>query len=120
MSIILFFSQTNPLLQFCPNQGYLYSIDWSPSRPCVFACGSHKGQILFYDLTQSTSTSFQTIQASEKPIYALEFNKHRSGYLATGDASGFVKIWALSRSLIHTDALEVKKLNEISQKPFEA
>ena len=107
------------MLQFCPNQGYLYSVDWSSSRPCVFACGSHKGQILFYDLAQSTSTSIETIQASEKPVYALEFNQNRPGYLATGDAAGFVKIWALSRNLIHTDSYELKKLNEISQKPFE-
>jgi hypothetical protein len=39
--------------------------------------------------------------------------------MATGDAAGFVKIWALSRDLINKDSHELQKLTDISQKPFE-
>jgi WD repeat-containing protein 34 len=111
--------QSSPLLHLCPNQGYLYSISWSKTRPCVFACGTNKGQILFYDLAKTTSSSLQTIQASDKPIYTLEFNEKRSGYLATGDGSGYVKIWSLSSNLVNQDVDELKKLSKLSEKPFE-
>jgi WD40 repeat protein len=107
-------------MNFCPESGYLYSVDWSPTRPCVFACGSHKGNILIYDLMEAgTSSACQVLPASESPIYTVSFNKQRSGYLASGDRAGTVKIWKLSQNLTKTDPAEVRKLNDISEKPFE-
>lgn len=111
-------------MNFCPEDGYLYSIEWSPFRPCVFACGTHKGNIIIYDLNESASSSEykQVIQASSSescPVHAVSFNQQRPDLLASGDKSGVVKIWSLSQSLIKFDPSELEKLNDISEKPFQ-
>lgn len=42
--------QSSPLLCMEPDCGYLYSLQWSPTRPLVFALGSGDGQVVMYDL----------------------------------------------------------------------
>lgn len=111
--------QTTSLLSMCPDSGYLYSIDWSPTRPCVFACGSHKGSVLLYDLAKTGSNLSATIQASDKPVHIVRFNEHREGYLASGDRNGVVKIWRLSNELTKVQTIDMKTLNDISEKPFQ-
>ena len=106
-------------MNLCPDDGYLYCIEWSPTRPCVFACGTHKGNILIYDLMETGANFCQTIKASDHPIYTICFNVQRPGFLASGDRLGIVKIWRLSQNLTKIDSDEVKKLNDISEKPFE-
>ena len=106
-------------MNFCPENGYLYCVEWSPTRPCVFACGSHKGNIIFYDMLESGSKSYDVIKASDQPVYTICFNSQRPGYLASGDKAGYVKIWRLSQNYTKMDAGELKKLNDISEKPFE-
>jgi WD40 repeat protein len=103
----------------CPDNGYLYSIDWSPNRPCVFACGSHKGNVLVYDLAKSGSNLSATLVASDKPVHVVSFNEHREGYLASGDRNGVVKIWRLSNELTKVQVNDMKTLNDISEKPFQ-
>ena len=107
------------MVNLCPDDGYLYSIEWSPSRPCVFACGSHKGNILIYDLAKPSTNLVNVIQASEKPVHIVSFNESRSGFLASGDRNGVVKIWRLPNELVKIDSYELKKLNDISEKPFQ-
>ncbi|CAF1068723.1 unnamed protein product [Brachionus calyciflorus] len=111
--------QSSCLMSFCPENGYLYSVEWSPSRPCVFACASHNGNILIYDLIEGGKDMCQITKASDSPIFALSFNQQRSEYLASGDRSGVVKIWKLSSNYTKTDSYEIKKLDEISEKPFD-
>ena len=107
------------MANFCPENGYLYSVRWSPSRPCVFACGSHQGTLLIYDLMQAGNDMCQVIQASEKPVHLVSFNQQRPGFLCSGDRGGVVKVWRLSQDLTNIDPNEMKKLNDISEKPFE-
>lgn len=106
-------------MSFCPENGYLYCVEWSPSRPCVFACGSHNGNILIYDLLETGKTMCEITQASDSPIYTICFNQQRPELLASGDRSGVVKIWKLSQNLSKPEPNELKKLNDISEKPFE-
>jgi WD repeat-containing protein 34 len=105
-------------MSFCPNEGYLYSIEWSPTRPCVFACGSDKGNLLIYDLTQLGNDQVQVVHVSDKPVYGVAFNSKRPGHLATADGDGNVKIWMLSHDLTKIDNAEMEKLDNISEKPF--
>lgn len=42
--------QSSPLLCMEPDCGYLYTLQWSPTRPLVFALGSGDGQVILYDL----------------------------------------------------------------------
>lgn len=119
-------------MNFCPDNGYLYSVDWSPTRPCVFACGSHKGNILIYDILDTASNSSSSsntanslaslcrvVPASDGPVYTVSFNKQRNGYLASGDKAGVVKIWKLSQDLIRVDPGELRRLDDISERPFD-
>lgn len=106
-------------MSFCPESGYLYAVDWSPTRPCVFACGTHKGCIAIYDLMKTGKNCCEIAQASDSPIYSLSFNKNRPGYLATGDGAGYVKVWRLSQNLTQKQATEVSMLDTIHEKPFE-
>ena len=61
----------------------------------------------------------KVVQVSDKPIHLISFNAQRPGYLCTGDRGGFVKVWRLSQDLSNIDPNEMKKLNDISEKPFE-
>ena len=99
----------------------MYNIEWSPSRPCVFACSSQMGNILVYDLLDTRSNASETINASEVAVHALAFNGQRPGYLASGDRNGVVKIWHLAHELAKSENMtqELKKLNDIAEKPFE-
>ncbi|KAI8926392.1 WD40-repeat-containing domain protein [Entophlyctis helioformis] len=45
--------QPKPLLTWEPSSQALCSVDWSPSRPPVFACTTIEGNILIYDLSAS-------------------------------------------------------------------
>ena len=42
--------QSSPLLCVEPGCGYLFCLQWSPTRPLVFALGSADGQVIIYDL----------------------------------------------------------------------
>ena len=106
-------------MSFCLESGYLYSVDWSPTRH-DFACGTHRGNIVIYDMmNEGMADSSQTIVASDGPVYSVSFNKQRSGYLASGDKAGVVKIWNLAQNFANVNPGETSKLNDISEKPFE-
>ena len=85
----------------------------------MFACGSHKGSVIIYDLAKGGSNISCILQASDKPIHMLSFNEQRPSFLASGDRNGVVKIWRLANELAKTDPNEMKTLNDISEKPFQ-
>ncbi len=85
----------------------------------MFACGSHKGNVLIYDLAKTGPNLSAVLKASDKPVHIVSFNEPRSGYLASGDRGGVVKIWRLSNELTKAEPNEMKQLNDISEKPFQ-
>ena len=44
------FLQAKPLVVFEPEAGYLFDVQWSPTRPLVFAAATGNGNVLVYDL----------------------------------------------------------------------
>ena len=104
-------------MSFCLESGYLYSVDWSPTRH-DFACGTHRGNIVIYDIMENggMAESSQTIFASDGRVYSVSFNKQRSGYLASGDKVSVVKIWNLAQNFTNVNPGETSKLNDISEK----
>jgi WD40 repeat protein len=70
-------------------------------------------------MLESGSKSFDVIKASDQPVHTISFNSQRPGYLASGDKAGYIKIWRLSQNYTKGDSGELKKLNDISEKPFE-
>ena len=102
-------SQSSPLLSVEPDCGYLFSVQWSPSRPLVFAAGSADGHLLLYDLTVRPQTTLpnsikqvnMVLQVSHvkpsvlldasphhRPVYSLQYNSQRSELLPHTDIGG--------------------------------
>lgn len=99
-----------------PGAGYLFSAQWSPVRPMVFAVTTGEGQLLIYDLKKSRNVPVQSLQASpeSKEVYALEFNKNQKQLLATCDCDGVIMVWQLNDELINQGAREIEALAEIA------
>eukprot|EP01006_Ploeotia_vitrea_P046888 TRINITY_DN67071_c1_g3_i4.p1 TRINITY_DN67071_c1_g3~~TRINITY_DN67071_c1_g3_i4.p1 ORF type:complete len:561 (+),score=46.29 TRINITY_DN67071_c1_g3_i4:72-1754(+) len=80
---------------------YIYSAQWSPVRPFVFACACKDGNMYIYDLEATNIKPAVTMQAGMHgaPVLSLAFNAAEHHLLATGDAAGQVRIWQLSDTL---------------------
>ncbi|KAJ3015170.1 WD repeat-containing protein 34 [Thoreauomyces humboldtii] len=94
--------QTKPLLTFSPSSASLYATVFSPHRATVFAATSADGLLYIFDLAHSPSLPHTTIQVTTKSSVAatsLAFSKGRADLIATGDASGIVKVWKVASAL---------------------
>ncbi|XP_056395750.1 cytoplasmic dynein 2 intermediate chain 2 isoform X2 [Hyla sarda] len=108
--------QEKPLTSLQLSQKYLFSIQWSPVRPLVFAAASGEGELLLFDFGKSSQRPSLTVKqtSNEKPVYCLEFNKVQIRLLAAGDATGVVKIWQLSSDFTEQGAREMNLLDELA------
>jgi WD40 repeat protein len=107
---------SNPLLSLEPDCGYLFALQWSPTRPLVFAAGSADGHLILYDLTVSHIKPSAVLDASphHRPVYSIQYNPQRPQLVASGDASGVVKVWRLGSSLTAQQAGEVEQLASLA------
>eukprot|EP00035_Acanthoeca_spectabilis_P024492 m.454021 g.454021 ORF g.454021 m.454021 type:complete len:528 (-) comp20601_c0_seq1:185-1768(-) len=107
-----------PVMMADPGLGYLLDAAWSRHRPSVFAVASASGKIALYDLAaqRGSVTPAVTLVANENgaSVYGVAFNPKKSRYLATGDAQGIVKVWALSDELIRQGHQEVEVLDALA------
>ncbi|XP_066436452.1 cytoplasmic dynein 2 intermediate chain 2 isoform X2 [Eleutherodactylus coqui] len=108
--------QEKPLTSLQLSQKYLFSIQWSPVRPLVFAAASGEGELLLFDFGRSSQKPSLSIKqtANEKPVYCLEFNRTQTQLLAAGDGAGVVKIWQLSSDYTEQGAREMNLLDELA------
>ncbi|PIK48818.1 putative WD repeat-containing protein 34-like [Apostichopus japonicus] len=104
------------ILSVEPGAGYLFSVQWSPVRPMVFAVTSGEGQLLIYDLQRSRNIPVHSLQASpeKKEVFCLEFNQSQKQLLATGDADGVITVWQLNDALTTQGAREAEALADIA------
>jgi hypothetical protein len=116
-------------------------MQFSPTRPGVFAAGSAEGLLYLYDMTSPISTPIAALEApttEEDPSQAqaqkqglhgrrasaithrrsgltgIAFNRKQRDLIAACDSSGRIHIWKLSWSLSHSTHPEfefVKVLN---------
>jgi WD40 repeat protein len=114
-------------------------MQFSPTRPGVFAAGSAEGLLYLYDMTSPISTPIVALEAptaEEDPSQAqkqglqarrasainhrrsgltgIAFNRKQRDLIAACDSSGRIHIWKLSWSLSHSTHPEfefVKALN---------
>ena len=63
--------QSSPLLSVEPSGGYLFSLQWSPTRPLVFALATADGQVVLYDLKVGISSSFFSSLYPSSPFLGL-------------------------------------------------
>lgn len=106
-----------PVLDFEPQMSAthaLFSAAWSPHRPAVFAACSSSGHVYVYDLSQSTDAPVTVLQGSkekETALHSLSFNKRTRGFVATGDASGCIRILKLSWRLANRQPVDKSALD---------
>ncbi|XP_053552083.1 cytoplasmic dynein 2 intermediate chain 2 isoform X2 [Bombina bombina] len=108
--------QAKPLVSLQLSQRYLFSIQWSPVRPLVFAAASGEGELLLFDLGKSSQKPTLRIKQmdDDRPVYCLEFNHKQTQLLAAGDSTATVKIWQLSSDFTEQGAREQILLDEIA------
>ncbi|KAK9816533.1 hypothetical protein WJX72_001622 [[Myrmecia] bisecta] len=85
-----------PVAEFAPSKMPLFSAQWSPARPLVFAVGAGDGRVYLYDLLQSTMQPADIIDVCGKAasVRVLAFNVRQPDLLATSDGA-HVKVWRL-------------------------
>lgn len=91
------------LLELVPSERQLYTVQWSPFRPFVFAAAGGDGRVFIYDLLRIPKgmlTPALVIEASPDgmPVHSMAFNCSNPEMFATGGATG-VQIWKLPESL---------------------
>ncbi|XP_077140493.1 cytoplasmic dynein 2 intermediate chain 2 isoform X2 [Ranitomeya variabilis] len=108
--------QEKPLTSLQLSQKYLFSIQWSPVRPLVFAAASGEGEVLLFDFGKSSQKPSLSIKqtSDEQAVHCLAFNRAQTQLLAAGDGSGVVKIWQLSSDFTEQKAREMKVLEELA------
>lgn len=109
------FLQSQPLLVLEPQAGYLFDVQWSPTRPLVFAVAAANGTVLIYDLLTSNAARITvlTVNNCGAPVHALQFSS-RCGWLGAVDARGDMRIWALGTALTEQRPNEVAVLNQLA------
>ncbi|XP_071503486.1 cytoplasmic dynein 2 intermediate chain 2-like [Diadema antillarum] len=108
--------EARPIFSVEPGQGYIFSAQWSPVRPLVFAAATGRGHLLLYDLRRSKVKPTCSLEASQdkQPVSVVEFNKSNRRLLASGDAYGVIMIWQLSDDLTVQVSREAEMLADIA------
>lgn len=115
-----------------PSSAYLYAVQWSRTRPAVFATASEDGHVYVFDLTVdhvnpvatlsgklapvALNATVATTSESGAPMFALDFNPRQRNFLAAGDGAGVVHIWKLSWQLATLQTRETEVLEALEGK----
>mmetsp|Transcript_1390 Transcript_1390/g.2105 ORF Transcript_1390/g.2105 Transcript_1390/m.2105 type:complete len:554 (-) Transcript_1390:233-1894(-) len=110
--------QPKPITTLEPSSHYLYAVQWSRSRPLVFAVATGDGSVYIYDLEDSSLNPVIRLEANggDKPVYSLAFNSKMGDFLATGDGAGVVKIWQLNNFLSSIHPREQDALDKLASR----
>ncbi|XP_070614987.1 cytoplasmic dynein 2 intermediate chain 2 isoform X4 [Erythrolamprus reginae] len=108
--------QARPLLSLQLSKKYIFSVRWSPVRPLVFAAASGEGEVQLFDFAKSSQKPSVYIRQTpnQAPVYCLEFNPRQTQLLASGDASGTVKVWQLSSDFTEEGPREMSHLDQLA------
>uniref|UniRef100_A0A7S3EYX0 Uncharacterized protein n=1 Tax=Haptolina ericina TaxID=156174 RepID=A0A7S3EYX0_9EUKA len=108
--------QNRPVHVTEPCASSIFSVDWSPSRPMVFAAGAADGNLYIYDMKRSKGKPDVTLKVTDdrSAVHSVVFNPRNPDLVATGDAQGFVKIWRLSHFLSHLAPREQQLLDRLA------
>ena len=106
--------QVKPLIILEPVSEYIFSTQWSRSRPTVFFVAT--GHILVFDLSSNGISPVSQINTADKKklsIHSLACNAYQHNVLATGDSNGFIKVWSLPQKFTQEKAGETNFFNNI-------
>ncbi|XP_015244776.1 PREDICTED: WD repeat-containing protein 34 [Cyprinodon variegatus] len=113
--------QADPLLSVRVSDSYVFQVQWSPSRPLVFAAATGQGEVQIFDLNRRSLRPAATIQdgAPGQTATCLAFNGPNPRLLAVGRSDGTVGIWQLSSDLTEPGPNERLQLEQIANQVAE-
>lgn len=113
--------QTNPLLSLRVSDSYVFQVQWSPSRPLVFAAVTGQGEVQIFDMGHGSLRPAATIEkgGTGQAATCLAFNSQNTGLLAVGKTDGTVSIWQLSGHLTEQSPQEIGQLEQIANQVAE-
>ncbi|CAF90369.1 unnamed protein product, partial [Tetraodon nigroviridis] len=113
--------QSAPLLSLKVCDSYVFQVQWSPSRPLVFAAATAEGLVQVFDLGRRSPRPVATLEgggAAGGGVAAtcLAFNTQNAQLLAVGRANGSVDVWHLSTDLTEQRPREAERLQQIANR----
>ncbi|XP_051921549.1 WD repeat-containing protein 34 isoform X2 [Hippocampus zosterae] len=113
--------QTNPLRSIRVSDTYVFKVQWSPTRPLLFAAATGQGEVQIFDLSRRSLRPAATIDPGGVGHAAtcLAFNCQNPGLLAVGKTNGTVGVWKLSTDLTEQIPTESHLLEQIANQVAE-
>ncbi|XP_068190095.1 cytoplasmic dynein 2 intermediate chain 2 isoform X2 [Antennarius striatus] len=108
--------QADPLLSLRVSDSYVFQVQWSPTRPLVFAAATGQGGVQMFDLSHRSLRPAASVQqgAAGGAAACLAFNDHNPHLLAVGSTDGTVSVWQLSSELTEQSPRERSQLEQIA------
>eukprot|EP00064_Thunnus_orientalis_P005572 superscaffoldBa00000552_g5586 len=113
--------QANPLLSLRVSDSYIFQVQWSPTRPLLFAAATGQGEVQIFDLGHRSLRPAATIDqgGAGQAATCLSFNCQNPHLLAVGRTDGTVGIWQLSTYLTEQSPRESSQLEQIANQVAE-
>uniref|UniRef100_A0A8D3AD08 Dynein 2 intermediate chain 2 n=1 Tax=Scophthalmus maximus TaxID=52904 RepID=A0A8D3AD08_SCOMX len=114
--------QVNPLLSLRVSDSYVFQVQWSPTRPLVFAAATGQGEVQIFDLGRRSLRPAATIEPGEaagRAATCLSFNLQNPHLLAVGNSDGTIGVWQLSADLTEQSPRESGQLEQIANQVAE-
>ncbi|XP_051268288.1 WD repeat-containing protein 34 [Dicentrarchus labrax] len=113
--------QADPLLSLRVSDSYVFQVEWSPTRPLVFAAATGQGEVQILDLGRRSLRPAATIEqgAAGRAATCLAFNRQNAHLLAVGKTDGTVSVWQLSADLTEQSPRESSQLEQIANQVAE-
>ncbi|XP_029371446.1 cytoplasmic dynein 2 intermediate chain 2 isoform X2 [Echeneis naucrates] len=113
--------QPNPLMSLRVSETYVFQVEWSPTRPLVFAAATGQGEVQIFDLGRRSLRPVATIGqgTARQAATCLAFNRQSSHLLAVGNMDGTVGVWELSADLTEQNPRERSQLEQIANQVAE-
>uniref|UniRef100_A0A671XVC8 Dynein 2 intermediate chain 2 n=1 Tax=Sparus aurata TaxID=8175 RepID=A0A671XVC8_SPAAU len=108
--------QANPLLSLRVSDSYVFQVQWSPTRPLVFAAATGQGEVQIFDLGRRSLRPAAIIEPGGvgQAATCLAFNCQNHNLLAVGKTDGTVGVWQLSGDLMEQKPRESSQLEQIA------
>ncbi|CAK6976691.1 WD repeat-containing protein 34 [Scomber scombrus] len=113
--------QANPLLSVRVSDSYIFQVQWSPTRPLLFAAATGQGEVQIFDLGRRSLRPAATIDqgGAGQAATCLSFNCQNPHLLAVGRTDGTVGVWQLSADLTEQSPRESSQLEQIANQVAE-
>ncbi|KAM9841230.1 cytoplasmic dynein 2 intermediate chain 2 [Aulostomus maculatus] len=113
--------QTNPLLSIRVSDSYVFKVEWSPTRPLLFAAASGQGEVQLFDLGRRSQRAVAIIDpgGTGHAAVCLAFNSQNPRLLAVGKTDGAVSVWQLSTDLTEQMPTESSQLEQLASQVVE-